>query len=255
MESRIIVKQESGVVIITLNHVEKRNALSIAMLKQLCQAIEQTIKEPNNRVLIITANGPVFCAGLDLKEAADPNMIEESTKYIQELFRAIFACPLVTIAAVQGASLAGGAGIVAACDYVVAVESAKIGFPEVKRGLVAAFVANLLCHKISPCYIKELLLFGEMVDANRAQTMGLFNRIVAEDQLMQVAMEQAKIVLKNAPGAIKTTKQLLHTLMPFEGGFETAQQIHHQVRHSDEAVEGTRAFLEKRTPSWIRSET
>jgi methylglutaconyl-CoA hydratase len=189
---------------------------------------------------------------MDLFENADNALISVTAQHVTRLYNAIHLCPIVTIAAVQGDAIAGGGGLVAACDYALIAKGARMGFPEIKRGLIAAQVSALLCRQICLRDIRELLLFGELVDSSRAVEMRLANREVEGRFLMEEAIKTTKKVLIGAPGAIKSTKQLLNKLDPtdFFEVIDTVLSFYQSARHSEEAKEGISAFLEKREPKW-----
>src|SRR4051795_5812076 len=205
---------DPAVAILTLNRADKRNALSIALIEQLTAAVKRADNEPHRRVLILGAGGPVFCAGLDLAEAADPAAAGRSAEALAALYLAICRSPLVTIAAAQGAAYGGGAGLLAACDFVVAAEDLHVGFPEVRRGLVAALGTCLVRRQLGDRPVRELVLLGQPVPVGRALDLGLVNRVVPADGLMTVATGLARDVCKGAPGAIARTKRLLDDVAP-----------------------------------------
>jgi methylglutaconyl-CoA hydratase len=252
----ILVKRDiAGVTELTLNRPEKRNALSIELMTRLREALEETKKDPSQRVIIIRGEGPVFCSGLDLNEARDPGKAEQSGNCVAGMLKDVYMSPLVTIAVVQGAALAGGAGLMSACDFVVASEDALFGYPEVRRGLVAAQVMAFLTRQLRQRDVRELLLFGELIDANKALSIGLINRAVPQKQLLEEAYRQAKLSIKGAPRATALTKKLLDELYPsdFTNDLNKALEYHQRMRESEEAKEGIAAFLEKRSPDWERS--
>ena len=160
---------------------------------------------------------------------------------------------LTTIAAVHGAAVAGGAGIMSACDFVVAAQRTKIGYPEVRRGLVAGLVMTFLRRQVGERNMRELLLGSELIDADRAKEIGLVNRVVAKDDLMNEAQKFAQSVLQGAPGALAGTKQLIEELWSssVKEDVELALKYHMQARESEEAREGIAAFNEKRKPNWV----
>lgn len=239
-------------ILLTLNRPDKRNALNIAMMEEISFAVEELYKDLSQRVVILNAEGPAFCTGLDLNEVADISLAEKSAMFVSRMFRAIYSSPLVTIAAVQGDAIAGGAGLVAACDIAIATKEVRIGFPETRRGLVAAQVATLLRRQLRMRDVRELLLVGELIDSNRALEMGLFNSVVEKDQLLIEAMRLANLVLKGSPTATRETKHLLHSIdtSSFYDDLKIAVTFHEAARLSDEAKEGVAAFLEKRKPTW-----
>jgi methylglutaconyl-CoA hydratase len=201
---------------------------------------------------VLRGADPVFCAGLDLHEAADPAMADQSSHKLADLYTALCQCPLVTLAAGQGAAFGGGAGLLAACDLVVAAEDLRIGFPEVHRGLVAALVTCMVRRQLGERAVRELVLLGQSVPAPRALSLGLVNRVVPGARLMDETTAIAREACKGAPGAIARTKRLLDDLAPrpIAEDLRLALKYHLEARESVEAAEGVAAFLEKRRPRW-----
>lgn len=243
-------QKSDAIAVVTLNRPERRNVLNIAMMEELGGAIER-LEHTSCRVVVFAANGPAFSGGLDLKEAADPNLNETTAEHVAKLLTTVAESPLVTIAAVQGDAYAGGAGLVAACDLAVMAKGAVIGFPEVRRGLVAALVSAVLTRQISGCHMRQLLLTGEAVDGARAQAMGLVSHVTDADVMVE-AFVLAEQVVKGGPEAIRLTKRVIKDLAPrdFLSDIQHALAVHHTVRQSAEAREGIAAFLEKRPTSW-----
>jgi methylglutaconyl-CoA hydratase len=238
--------------VLTLNRPDKRNALSLELIQGIRAAVVEVARDLNRRVLIVRGNGPSFCAGLDLKEASEPGGAERSAEALAKMYEALCESPLVTIAAAQGSAVGGGAGIVLACDFVVAAHDLKLGFPEVHRGLVAALVTTLLRRQLNDRAAREMVLLGQTVDAQSALSMGLTNRVVANDTLAQEAISLARQVCVGAPNAIVRSKRLLDDLggRPIRDELRRALRYHLQQRNSAEAQEGTAAFNEKRFPRW-----
>lgn len=249
----LIDRTHPHVTILTLNRPDKRNALNIEMMEQFCQALEATIALPDQRVIILTGAGTSFCTGMDLKEASNPAKIDQSAQLIARMLTSLYQSKLVTIAAVQGAAIAGGAGLMSACDFVVAAVGTRFGYPETRRGLVAAQVATLLLRQLRIRDMRELLLFGELVGTDRALEMGLINRVVPSDELLTQALAFAEVVLQGAPEATAETKRLIDALDPrtLTEDLKVAMRFHHQARESKEAKEGIDAFFEERKPSWV----
>lgn len=237
-----------GVVQFMLNRPEKRNALSVALLEQLAKSL----REVKARVVILGGCGSMFSSGLDLKEVIDPALIRQSADAVANVLRALYSVRAVTIAAVQGGAMAGGAGLLAACDLVVATKDSKIGFPETRRGLVAALVMTLLHRRLCGSYISELLVLAEPVSAQRAYEMGLVHRLAEPGTLMALVMDLVEKVLQGSPQANERTKWLIQDLEPraLQEELEMALLAHSEARHGPEALEGVRAFLEKRSPHW-----
>jgi methylglutaconyl-CoA hydratase len=248
----IVEKQSPAITVITLNRPERRNALSLSLLNELVSAIQFASDEARERVLILRGAGESFCPGLDLKEARDQSKAHATADMVARTLITLSETRLITIAAIHGAAVAGGAGIMSACDYVVAAEGTKIGYPETRRGLVAGLVMTFLRRQLRERDIRELLLGAELIDARRALEMGLVNRVVPGDQVMTEAQRFADLVLQGAPEAVIHTKQLIEKLTPspVREHVELALKYHMQARESAEAREGIAAFNEKRPPNW-----
>jgi len=250
----LIEKQTPQITIVTLNRPERRNSLTIQLLNELVSAIKIASDEPQERVLILRGAGAAFCTGLDLKEAADRTNAHATAEMVAKTLITISQTRLITIAAVHGAAVAGGAGIMSACDFVIAAEKTKIGYPEVRRGLVAGLVMTFLRRQIGERHMRELLLGSELIDAARAYEIGLVNRVVSPNELMVEALKVADSVLQGAPNAIAQTKRLIEELWSssVKEDVDLALKYHLQARESAEAREGIAAFNEKRPPNWAK---
>jgi methylglutaconyl-CoA hydratase len=250
----LIEKQSPQVTIVTLNRPERRNSLTIELLNELISAVKVASDQPNERILILRGAGAAFCTGLDLKEAADQTKAHATAEMVGKTLVTLAETRLVTIAAVHGAAVAGGAGIMSACDFVVAAEKTKIGYPEVRRGLVAGLVMTFLRRQIGERNLRELVLGGELIDAGRAKEIGLVNRVVPGDEVMNEAQKFADSVLQGAPKALAQTKKLIEELWSssVKEDVDLALKHHMKARESDEAREGIAAFNEKRKPNWSK---
>ena len=249
----LVEKQSPQITVLTLNRPERRNSLTIELLNELIAAIKMASDQPDERVLILRGAGAAFCTGLDLKEAADQTKSQATAEMVAETLITLAETRLVTIAAVHGAAVAGGAGIMSACDFVVAAQGTKIGYPEVRRGLVAGLVMTFLRRQVGERHMRELLLGSELIEAERANEIGLVNRVVANADLMTEAQKFAQSVLQGAPGALAQTKRLMEELWSssVKDDVELALKYHMRARESEEAREGIAAFNEKRKPKWI----
>jgi methylglutaconyl-CoA hydratase len=181
-------------VVITINRADKRNALSRGLIDALAAAFERARDDSAARCVILTGAGPVFCAGMDLAELSESlDVPPESTPVwddalrLAKLYDLIYMLPKPTIAAVNGAAVAGGAGLVTVCDLAVMAEGAKFGYPEVRRGLVAAMVMPHLLRHAGERMARYLLLTGEVIDATEARQWGLVNEVVPAARLMEKA--------------------------------------------------------------------
>jgi methylglutaconyl-CoA hydratase len=249
----LVEKQTPEITVVTLNRPERRNALTLELLSEVCAAIKVASDEPQQRVIILRGAGAAFCTGLDLKDAADQSKAHATAEMVANTLITIGQTHLITIAAVHGAAVAGGAGIMSACDFVVAAERTKIGYPEVRRGLVAGLVMTFLRRQVGERNMRELLLASELIDAERAKEIGLVNRVVTQDELMSEALRFAQSALQGAPGALKQTKQLIDELWwrSVKQDVDLALKYHIEARESAEAREGIAAFNEKRKPKWV----
>lgn len=253
MPTVLIEKQTPQITVLTLNRPERRNALTVELLSELNAAIRIASDQPDERVIILRGAGAAFCTGLDLKEAADQTKAHATAEMVANTLIAISQTRLITIAAVHGAAVAGGAGIMSACDLVVAAQGTKIGYPETRRGLVAGLVMTFLRRQVGERNMRELLLGSELIDAERAREIGLVNRVVAQADLMNEAQKFAQSVLQGAPGALSQTKRLIEELWSssVKEDVDLALKYHMQARESEEAREGITAFNEKRKPKWV----
>jgi len=249
----LIEKQAPQITVVTFNRPERRNALTLELLTELQAAVNVVSNQPQQRVLILRGAGAAFCTGLDLKEAADQTKAHATAEMVANTLIAISQTRLITIAAVHGAAVAGGAGIMSACDFVIAAERTKIGYPEVRRGLVAGLVMTFLRRQVGERNMRELLLGSELIDAERAREIGLVNRVVAPNDVVGEAQKFAQSVLQGAPGALAQTKQLIDELWwrSVKADVDLALKYHLQARESDEAREGIAAFNEKRKAKWV----
>ena len=253
MPTVLIEKQTPQITVLTLNRPERRNALTIGLLSELIAAIKIASDQLQERVIILRGAGAAFCTGLDLKEAADHTKAHATAEMVANTLVAISQTRLITVAAVHGAAVAGGAGIMSACDFVIAVERTRIGYPEVRRGLVAGLVMTFLRRQVGERNMRELLLSSELIDAERAKEIGLVNRVVAKEDLMSEAHKFAESVLQGAPDALAQTKRLIEELWwrSVKEDVDLALKYHLQARESREAREGITAFNEKRKPRWV----
>jgi methylglutaconyl-CoA hydratase len=256
-EPLVLRRDEDAIVVLTLNRPDKRNALSRALLSALSDALDVAAAEPTTRVVVLSATGPVFCAGADLKEATERMQTPEGEKRAVDdsqafahLINQIHQFPRPTIAAVAGDALAGGAGLATACDFVVMAPHARIGYPEVRRGLAAAIVLHDLVRQVGDRRARELLLTGEAVGADTAAHWGLVNRVAPADRCLSECINLARQLLECAPLAVTTTKRLLDEATVRPHDLRGAAAVSASVRVGDEAAEGMRAFLEKRPARW-----
>ncbi|MEC7838442.1 MAG: enoyl-CoA hydratase-related protein [Chlamydiota bacterium] len=249
----LIDKSVPKVAILTLNRPNKRNALNINLLIQLSQTLNTLNRDCELRVVILKGAGSLFCAGLDLKEASDTTKSTESAKLLAKTFKELYHSPHVTIAAVHGYAIAGGAGLMCACDIAIAEEGTQMGFPETQKGLVASQVSTFLSRQLSQRHLRELLLIGDIIDCNKAVNLGLINFITPQGTLDERSIHLAKKIMRGGPTATRETKKLIDELYPnsFDQDLEKALLHHEKIRNTEEAIEGFLAFNEKRSPNWL----
>jgi methylglutaconyl-CoA hydratase len=249
----IVCSSTGPVTNVTLNRPEKRNALDVALLEQLCAAIAASEDDPAQRILVLRGSGPVFCSGLDLVEAGQPHFAAQSAELVARALRGLAGTRLVTIAAVHGAAMAGGAGLMSACDFAIATAEAKFGYPEVRRGIVPALIMTFLRRQLHERDARELLLLGKPIDAEHAHRIRLLDRVVADAAALELEVRSiVSSLLQAAPAALAETKRLLAELWPsaIATDLERAHAHHLAARNSAEAKEGIAAFNEKRSPNW-----
>jgi len=248
----VLVEEKDRTAIITLNRPERRNALTIELMRELADALDKTSADPQKRVLILRGAGKAFCAGLDLQETTVVEKAHRSAEMVAKTLLAISQTRLITIAQIHGAAVAGGAGLMSACDFVIAAHRTKIGYPETRRGLVAGLVMTFLRRQLRERDLRELLFTGDLISAERAHEIGLVNRVVSPNELENETQKIVAAVLQNAPAALASTKRLVEELWAssVKEDVETALRHHMEARESAEAKEGIAAFLEKRAPNW-----
>ena len=241
--------------VLTLARADRRNALSRVLIADLDAAVRRAADDPAARCVILTGEGPAFCAGMDLDElrstlTADAEVIWADAQRLAELFDRLYALPKPTIAAVNGAAVAGGAGLVTVCDLALAVPTARFGYPEVRRGLVAAMVMPHLLRHVGERCARYLLLTGELIDADQAAAMGLINQVVGATGLLDAALAWATACAEGGPQALATTKYLLKRFSPHALSVEEGAKASAAPRLGNECREGLAAFFDKRPVPW-----
>ena len=257
-ESLALYEVKAGIAVITISRADKRNALSRGLIDALSAAFARALNEDGVRCVVLTAAGPVFCAGMDLAELQasldvpnDATPIWDDALRLAKLYDLIYTLPKPTIAAVQGTAVAGGAGLVTVCDLALAAPEAKFGYPEVRRGLVAAMVMPHLMRHVGERTARYLLLSGEVIDANEAARVGLVNEIVPPDRLLERALTLAKACAEGGPHALAKTKEYLRQFSHQAPSIEDAAKASAAPRLTPECQEGLRAFFAKQAAPWI----
>jgi methylglutaconyl-CoA hydratase len=244
--------------VLTLNRADKRNALSRELIAAIRAAFLRAKDDPTARCVLLHHAGPTFCAGMDLAELRES--IESQTAggsvwidalALASVYDLIYTLPKPTIALVGGPAVAGGAGLVTVCDLAIATPEARFGYPEVRRGLVAAMVMPHLLRHVGERMARHLLLTGDLIDGAAALSFGLINEIVPPGKVLDRAMELAHSCAEGGPQALAATKALLHCFSKQAASIEEAAQASAAPRLSDECRHGLEAFFNKRPAPWV----
>ncbi len=245
--------------VITLDCPRTRNALSARMVDAIMAALHMAEDDPNVRALILTGADSAFSSGMDLKElhrALDERKLENNGGALwteafrgEELIDRLYRFSKPTIAAVNGAATAAGAALVSACDMAVAAPEARIGYPEMRRGIQAGMVLIHLMRLVGERQARFLVLTGELISADRAKDIGLINEVVPRDQLMATAHKWAAAVAMNAPKAETITKTLLEKFSAQAVSMKMAEYKQAPLL-TDECRAGLEAFFQKRPAPW-----
>lgn len=250
--SSIVLRESQGrVAVITLNRPEARNALSTELLSDLQQSFDEIEKDDTVGAVVLTGNGPAFCAGADLKETSraisggDFWIGYSRTNQSLHLHQMLPKFPKPIIAAVNGFAVAGGCGVAMSCDLVVAGSSAQFGYPEVKRGLVAAMVMVRLGRLIGQRHALELLLSGRLIGAKEALSLGMINRVVDDGDTLRVAIELGEELASRPASALRFTKELFRQVqeMNYDLALEHARDVNQMIHRVGDAEKGVSAFL------------
>ena len=247
------LERREHIALVTLNRPEARNAISPEVSQAMAAVLDEIESDAELRAVVVTGRGEVFSAGADLKvvAAGNANDIARGKGGFAGIVTRDFPKPI--IAAVNGPALAGGFEIVLSCDLVVAAESARFGIPEVKRGLMAAAGGLIRLPKRVPLAIAlELAMTGDPIDADRALQLGLVNRVVPGERVLDEAINLANRIGENSPIAVRNSRRLVREAAELSEaeGWTRNLELMMPVFESGDAVEGATAFAEKRQPVW-----
>ena len=252
----ITLHESDRIALLTLNRPDKRNAISYELIADLQHALDH-VRDSSSEVLIITGAGKAFCSGMDLEnlKALVGRMHEQNvqdSRTMARLFRSIYDFPKPTIAAVNGAAIAGGTGIATICDFTLATPEAKFGYTEVRIGFVPAIVSNFLMRQVGEKHARDLLLTGRIFGSEEALRLGLVNEIVSPYHLLARAHELAHTLMENSAASLRATKQLLSQNVneELDRRIEASIEENARIRQTHDFREGITAFLEKRKPQW-----
>ncbi|MGO1750063.1 MAG: enoyl-CoA hydratase [Marinobacter sp.] len=247
---------ENGITTLTLNQPDRRNSLSMSMLEALLEALSDIAKDDATRVVVIAAAGKVFCAGHDLREIRDQLDSHDFQlalfKRCSEVMQTIVNLPKPVIARVAGVATAAGCQLVASCDLAVAADSARFATPGVNIGLFCSTPMVALSRNVSRKHAMEMLLTGEMIDATRAEQLGLVNRVVDESQLDETVYSMARTIAGKSGHTLKIGKGAFYQQMemPLDKAYDYTAKVMAENLMADDAREGICAFLDKRKPEW-----
>ena len=260
VESVLLREQDESIAILTLNRPAARNSLSEDLLNALFISLDDIAPDRSIRAVVLTANGPAFCAGHDLKELTsrrgDADGGRAYFKHIMTtcsaMMQKIVRLPQPVIAAVQGVATAAGCQLVASCDLAIASSSARFATPGVDIGLFCSTPMVALSRNIAPKHAMEMLLTGEMVDAERAAAMGLVNRLVAPGEERAAAVALAKQIASKSSYTVKIGKEAFYRQreMGLAEAYAYASEIMTENMMARDAEEGICAFIDKRKPTW-----
>ena len=249
---------DAGVARITLDSPHNRNALSRQLTAELAASVDSAIANAEVRMLLLTANGTVFCSGADLKEQRDANQSGGSTgpTALAPILEAMWHAPKPVVGRINGAARAGGIGLVAACDIAVGVDDATFAVNEVRIGVIPAIISVILLRKLAMPVAMELFLTGEPFDGKRAAEIGLMNQAVPASELDAATDRYLAQIRLGAPGAMGGAKRLVREVpaLGLHEGFEAMAELSASYFASPEALEGMTAFAEKRPPSWAKAD-
>lgn len=253
-------RPEEGVAVLTLNRPDTRNALSLAMMAALHELILALGQDRSVAAIVLAANGPVYCAGHDLKELtqhrADADggraFFAETMQRCASLMQAVVACPKPVIAAVQATATAAGCQLVATCDLAVSADTAKFCTPGVNIGLFCSTPMVALSRNVPRKRAMEMLLLGDMLPAAEAAEYGLVNRVVPADRVLEGALEFARRIAEKSPATVAVGKDAFYRQIEqsLAEAYDYAAAVMVENMMMRDSEEGICAFLDKRKPEW-----
>jgi enoyl-CoA hydratase/carnithine racemase len=250
----VIVEKENHIGIITLNRPEQLNTFTTTLAGELDQSLVDMDRDEAIRVIIIKGNGRAFCAGIDVSVLPMKSILEYRswTREMETAFLTIAHMQKPVIAAAHGVAAANGAGLVVAADLAIIAEGTRIGTTAINVGLFCMGPAVPLSRSLGRKLSLEMLLTGDFIDAERAERIGLVNKVVPPDKLMDEAMNLASKLASKSPIALQMGKKAFYTMsdMEFEKALEYSNEMFAELCTTEDALEGVRAFREKREPVW-----
>ncbi|WP_205730229.1 enoyl-CoA hydratase-related protein [Blastococcus sp. TF02-8] len=244
------VSVSRGVATLVLDSPANRNALSRAMRAQLRSALEAALSDAAVRAVVLDHTGRVFCSGMDLSEAAGGSSEDQGVREFPELLELVWSSPKPVVAVVRGPARAGGVGLLAACDVVVAAESATFAFSEVRLGLVPAVISAVVLPRMAPHVAHRLMLTGQVFGAEAAAAGGLVDLVVPDADVDTELHAQLVHLTAGAPTALAETKRLLRARQGVLA-FDDLLDLSARFFAGEEGQEGIAAFREKRPARWV----
>jgi methylglutaconyl-CoA hydratase len=253
MAELVHYRVETGIATITLDSPHNRNALSAQLRRELRDHLATAAGDDAVRVIVLDHTGPVFCAGMDLKEAGSPGSTTDGVNEFPEILTQIWTGSKPVVAKLAGPARAGGVGLVAAADIAIAGTGATFAFTEVRLGLVPAVISVTVLPRLLPRAAHELFLTGEKFDARRAVEIGLLNAAVEPDQLDAEVARYTGMLALGGPTALAATKEMLRRARAADLADDFADMLELSAGFfaGAEGQEGIAAFAQKRTPSWV----
>jgi len=266
LETLQIQRDGRGVLVVALNRPEVRNAFNDVVIDELLDVFGDLALQPETKAIVLRGEGAAFCAGGDLnwmKKAIHYDYSENlrDTRKLAAMFAMLNECPKPVIAAIHGAAIGGGVGLVSVCDIAIASQETQFSLSEVRLGIVPACIGPFVVAKIGASHARGLFMSAERFDARKAQSIGLVHEVVDDPATLGAAVERVLAnVLQCGPNAMATAKKLVLELSWPEkraahasqgGSLEFVAKMLADLRVSDEGQEGVKAFLEKRKPAWL----
>lgn len=249
----------NGIYTVELARPEVRNAFNDQLILDLQDTFDGIAKNPEVRVVVLKGQGPVFCAGGDLKWMQEAINLTgrnnlEDTRRLARMFNTLNECPKPVVGLVHGAVIGGGVGLTSICDYVIASRETVFSLAEVRLGIIPACIGPFVMAKIGETYARAYFMSAERFSAERAQQIGLVHEVVDTPEMLQSSCERiATNLVQGGPNAIAAAKSLVRELKQKKGAdaLEYVANVLAELRVTPEGQEGLKAFLEKRKPNWV----
>ncbi|MGH2574521.1 MAG: enoyl-CoA hydratase/isomerase family protein [Ignavibacteria bacterium] len=251
----ILYKEDDSSAEVALNRPEKMNALDDTLISEITQVFTELNGNKNVKCIILSGSGGNFCSGLDIAylqkiSGFDLNENKLDSHRFKDMLLSIYNCSKPVVAKVSGYALAGGCGIATCCDFIIADETAKFGYTEVKIGFIPAVVSIFLMKKVRETQARDLLLTARVINSDEALSMGLVNILVNQSELDSEVKKMCELINKNSSNSISLTKELLRKIatMGFETALEYACDINTTTRMTEECRDGLAKFLSRKKP-------